>query len=72
MDDLFNIASSSLIAQRLSNFKFLPTISQHQFTSFIVFPLSRQKLSNLYVAERAFALLVLGFKSDALFCLESH
>src|SRR5690625_1733268 len=54
----FKTASSSLSAQRLSNFKLLPTISQHQFTSFIVFPLSRQKLSNLYVAERALALLV--------------
>src|SRR5690625_3520757 len=57
----FKTASSSLSAQRLSNFKLLPTISQHQFTSFIVFPLSRQKLSNLYVAERALALLVQEF-----------
>ena len=57
MDNYLKIATSSLSAQRLANFNLLPTISQHQFASLIVFPLSRQKLSNLYVAEQALALL---------------
>jgi|SRR5690625_1533477 len=75
MDDLFNIASSSLIAQQLSdlfvgravrspNFELLPTISQHRLfpSPCILYP--SQKLSNLYVAERALALLVLLMKLE--------
>src|SRR5690625_4784213 len=69
MDDLFNTASSSLIAQRLANLLVGRAVRSPKFqvssydkstsTPFVaVFPLSRQKLSNLYVAERALALLV--------------
>jgi|SRR5690625_1593854 len=69
MDDLFNTASSSLIAQRLADLLVGQAVRSPKFQAssydkstsapFVtVFPLSRQGLSNLYVAERALALLV--------------
>src|SRR5690625_4592497 len=42
---------------QLANFLLLPTISQHQFATLIVFPLSRQKTSNSYVDEQSPLLL---------------
>src|SRR5690625_2851843 len=75
MNDLFNIASSSLIAQQLSDLLVGRVVRSPKFRtssydkstsalSVAVYPLTRQKLSNLYVAERALALLVLLMKLE--------
>src|SRR5690625_585793 len=75
MDDLFNIASSSLIAQQLSDRLVGRAVRSPKFRtssydkstsalSVAVYPLPRQKLSNLYFVERALAFLSLLMKVE--------